>query len=423
MIKKILLGLLPLLLLCTACDNKGVSNSDDLIPVSDVQCNVIWRESVFTDSNQLMSIKDGVLYFAEKFNGGAIAINANSGNMLWKDHSRAYLVSNPLFFEDGKVGYFSETSDREKFELYIYDSNGSFGKKVVCLGEEYIQQMFTAHTNGNDLYWNAHGLGLATINIESEMTYNSENDEWEVIPEIIYPWIDENEEEDNDGVRYRTPVILDNILYSAFQPKANDTGTFFAVDLSTKEVLWENSDTDLYGSTGNPMYLRNDKLIALDKRGYGILDPFTGIFDVEIAGLDKPLLSSSAGGFFYNDNVYFTNINSSTWDEDNIFCLDEETGELIWSKSRPSSHGSNPVVHEGIVYIAMQSSIDLFNSETGEYLGSDESLRGDEWQLCNVLTYNDTMIFRNLEEVICIKMDFRLNDQGQLCQLVEEDEL
>ena len=46
----------------------------------------------------------------------------------------------------------------------------------------------------------------------------------------------------------------------------------------------------------------------------------------------------------------------------------------------------------------------------------DTRVKGDPWQLCNVLVYKDTLIVKNTADLICVKMDFRTDGKGKLWQ-------
>lgn len=398
-------GVIPLLLLFISCN----SADSNLIPVSsdEVEFQVEWRVPVNADSNQKMIIDNRIIYFAERNSGGAIALDVETGDEIWRDKEVDYYISNPLIFENGSVGYISRSNS---WTLYLYSSKGDLLKSINCPEDKFMLQGFAALADKNKIYWNSYGYGLTSLDIEEDIEYDPETGKWIGQPELIYKW---SENGDENGVRYTVPSIYNNTLYSGYHNRGTEPGLFFAVDLNDNKILWESRSGSLYAYSGNSIQFRKGKLAVLDTLGYGIINPENGEFEVSISGLDKPY---GNGVWFYDDKVYFTNENSSTFNISNIFCLDEDTGKTIWELSRPYSHGSNPVCYKGIMYIAMQNSIDLFNTETGEYLGSDTSLRGDEWQICNVLQYEDTLIFRNLEEVIAVKMNFRLNKDGLLCQ-------
>lgn len=422
MIKTTSKGLLALLIFTyLACDNNNLDNnidnnlSENYSKVETIKTSILWRTDSYADSNQNMVIKDGVIYFAEKRNGGAVAIDVETGKIIWRDKERAILISKPLFFENELLGYIAENDSYTDFQLYLYSKDGAYIKKIICPGEIYAHQGYNGAVHKNKIYWNSSYSGLMEMDIEKDVKY--ENSEYIGYPKTIYQWIDETESENPDGVRYRVPLIYENILYTGYHSDliSNNSGIVISIDLTNYRTIWEVTPNKMLVFSETPLYLKNNKLMVLDGLGFGSINALNGEIIFENSGYDKP--GSNSGLYWIDDDyVYFTNYNSPTWDEDNIFCLNINTGEVIWKQSRDSSHGSNPVTHNGILYIAMQGSIDLYSQETGEYLGSDQRIRGDEWQLCNVLKHENIMIFRNLKEVIAIKMDFKLDTDGKLWQ-------
>ena len=164
------------------------------------------------------------------------------------------------------------------------------------------------------------------------------------------------------------------------------------------------------------MEYRNGKLYTFTPGGFGIIAAATGTMLVERYGdIDG---GEEAGGFFYEGKIYLTNASDPSNEEFpyNVLCVSQDTGDIIWQQSFLGSHGSNPVCYEGITYVLSQDRMRILDAETGEQLAYDPRVVGDPWQMCNVLTYKDTLIVRNDDDLICVKMDFRTDGKGKLWQ-------
>jgi len=410
-------AVLPLLFVLVSCSCEFLPSNGSRTDtgsgegdVSQVKATVVWRMETDAESNQSMLIKDGIIHFAEKFSEGAIAVRASDGKVIWKDTGRFEFCSNPLFFANGKIGYFAYNDYEEGFGLY--NGDGSNFMPVIFADDGYEINRYNAWVEENTVYYSSRKYGLAAFNIEEDIYI--QDGKYMAEPELLYP---RPPDSDNDGIiQFVVPRIVNGVLYSGVSVTYDDPGTYFAIDLTTNKVTWETTGEYLDAwSDWWPEY-KDGRLITYDAYGFGILDAATGDILVEKGSLYGGGMYS--GGYIYDDKLYVTNGSHPNVPDgmDNIQCLSLETGEHVWTQMFPGSHGSNPICYSGITYIASQGELRILNARTGEYLAYDSSVEGDMWQLTNVLKYNDTMIIRNTEELVCVKMDFRLDKEGNLYQ-------
>lgn len=352
-----------------------------------------------------MAEKDGVIYYSANQILGFRAVDAATGTVLQEDTSHGGGATIPVFFDNGKFGYLNGAT------LILFNADRSFDKAVTFGGNDYYRSSQLV-ASGNSVYFSTLGHGFVTFNVETDIAQSGS--EWTAILTELYP---QPVDGDGDGrIEWFPPVIFDGILYGGVHPVWTAPGTFFAIKLSDRSILWETKGQYLLACSSFPMKYQSGKLFILDPAGLGIFDAKTGRILVErhgeIAGGDD------AGGFFYDGKIYLTNPRDPTNEEfpDNVLCVAQDTGKTVWKKSFEYSHGSNPVCYKGITYVLSQDRMRILDAETGEQLAEDTHVKGDPWQLCNVLMYQDTLIVKNSDDLICIKMDFRTDGKGKLWQ-------
>ncbi len=353
-----------------------------------------------------MAEKNGIVYFVGSQINGFRAIDAATGSIVWEDTSHGCGATMPVFFKNGKIGYL-ETST-----LFLFNSDGSFDKIVTFGGPDFCgASQLVAF--GNSVYFATKDHGFVTFNIDTDITLNGT--EWKAIPTQLYA---NPPDLDGDGrICWLPPAIQDGILYSGVNPVWAHPGTFFAIKLADRTVLWETVGKNLEAWSFWPLTYLDGKLYVLDPFGFGIIDATTGALLVEhnvyYAG------GMSAGGYFYKNRVYYTGASEASNEDNpnNVKCVDLATGNAVWMQSFPYSHGSNPVCYEGITYVLAQECMRILDAETGALLAYDTTVHGDIWQECNVLAYKDTLIVKNGDDLICVKMDFRTDGKGKLWQV------
>jgi outer membrane protein assembly factor BamB len=105
------------------------------------------------------------------------------------------------------------------------------------------------------------------------------------------------------------------------------------------------------------------------------------------------------GFVLYNNRFYYTNSATKTSknepDWKNTFCVDAQTGNMVWGSIAPWSEslGTNPIVKDGRVYVSQGIGLRVYDAGTGKLVGVDTSICGHGLG-ANAL-YNNYMITFN----------------------------
>jgi len=188
-----------------------------------------------------------------------------------------------------------------------------------------------------------------------------------------------------DGNSISSPAVANNRVYiSAF----NDyelTGKVYCLDATTGDEIWNNF---LFSPYSSPVVM-NDRLyistIEIQEDDFigkiFCLNSFNGneIWNYTIGIGEYLLLSTPAVAY---GNIYFITENDSEGGSDHIFCLDANSGELIWQSSILSMLNS-PVISYGNVYL---SSYDVSNNR-GTFLCLDAEDGEEKW--CYMMGINE----------------------------------
>ena len=316
-----------------------------------------------------MAEKNGKIYYvASKINGFRI-VDAVTGMVVLEDTSHGAAATIPVFFDNGKIGYLDGAT------LILFNADNSFDKKVNFGGTDYYRSSQLV-ASGNSVYFSTLKHGFVTFNIETDVHQSSS--QWTATLTSLYP-----QPVDTDGdnrIDWFPPAIHDGILYGGVYPAWTQPGTFFAIKLSDRTILWQSKGAYLHAWSSWSMVYRDGNLYVLDPGGFGIINADTGLILVERH--DGMCGGTEAGGFFYNNKIYMTNASDPTNKEfpNNVICISQNTGQKVWAKSFPYSHGSNPVCYEGITYVLSQDCMRMLDAETGEQLAVDKHVQGDIWQ-------------------------------------------
>ncbi len=375
-----------------------------------VSADIVWSRETGSGDLQPMAIRDGVLYYAESPTtiDGFTALDPVNGEIVWQDAGRGTAYSRPQFFSNGKVGWVNGN------HFFLYNADFSFDKYVTFDDPGYLK-VSEVTSFGTTVYLGTRDYGLVRFDIATD--FYEQGGAWYVQPETLYA----NPAGGDAEKHWLPPTVQDGVLYGGVNPVWGQPGTFFAINLANKSVLWENSSPDpgitragLRAWSDWPLTYLDGRLIVLDPIGFGIIDSATGQILVDrgvyYAG------GEYAGGYFYDGKVYYTN-GSTDENEDtpnNIICMDTTTGEAVWMNSFPGSHGSNPVCYEGITYVFSQDCLRVLDARTGKLLGVDDDIRGDIWQIANIVTYGDLAIVKYMGRIYAVRMNFRTDGKGGL---------
>lgn len=198
----------------------------------------------------------------------------------------------------------------------------------------------------------------------------------------------------------------------------------FALDLETREVLWE---LDLYANNmtrayemipfEGKLYLSLTKYLntPLQESQIIALDPNTGAYDVAYAsteGTHSPVAfwtdpNSDRQLMLFNN--YPNNGDPPEQTTQNVLAVDVSTGEVVWRVNEFTDFFSSNVLHPPIIYNKLvitggDSSIYAFDIETGTLQWRFEmDYPWSIWNTTNHLIYNDRLYVNNgQEDVTCL---------------------
>ena len=360
-----------------------------------IHASVAWRAAIYQYPSYAALVDGNTGYFPSA--SGVAAVNLDNGTVKWKTN-----------------GVFNPGSNIEKISnnLYVFEayyfpapsavSNGmtnariakmsADGKKIEMLtigpGKGWTTRMFYLSSDGTYLYWGTdHQDGLARV-----IRFNPETME----KTIIYTTTDQIFAKIliHEGIAYIGHIVQEDTAPGA-------AGTIVALNLSNNSVLWEK--TPEYANYMNefPFMVRGDRLYDFDSRGTACYNKDTGVRIFES--------SNAAGGYyggavFDGDNAYFTSPLSG---KPKVVCINKDTGEVVWSDSFFGSLGTTPYVNNGVLYVAAQNHLRLYDALTGEVLGVDYTIKSHDFQLSPTERYKDLMLVCGYDGITAVKMNYR----------------
>ncbi|MCA1950182.1 MAG: hypothetical protein LDL24_06405 [Treponema sp.] len=176
-----------------------------------------------------------------------------------------------------------------------------------------------------------------------------------------------------------------------------------AINLQTGGIEWK--DESYQAGLGADIQSITDKYVfafernkVIDKRGVAIYKKETGerlksLWNVWSANKD----------FIWdkeNQRIYLT---TGTAIEEfpevaAIYCLNAETGDIIWSRYRDWSEpqiGMQPQVHQGILYVPTARYLELYDASNGKPLGRDARVWGDGENFGDSAVWNNCIFFHD----------------------------
>jgi hypothetical protein len=408
---------LPLLLQCSACYLNVQPNN--------VSMDIVWNTPVTPEGQISMAFDGNIAYRDETDNGGFVALNMDTGNVIYRVSNVAYAAANSLIV-NGSIYLYDEINPmiweftkQGQVVRKIWVTSGS-GKPVVPPGyfDPYRPRMYSWSGNGTKLYWGASNgykdanYGVETINVDTDPIPTGNPNEYWVKPTTIYSDL---------GFNLSCEYLFDSgVMYiGAWKQdwdKTTYNGYLVAISLTDYSLLWKSNTTNWqYGR--KTLHKYNGRIIAA---AYALesFDPSNGNRDYEnlLAGF------GNAGGTISGGYIYASNMSCDSPPENGIYniqCLDLVTGNMIWHAHDPTqSLGQNPIVYQGICYVPTQIDVKLFNAETGAYLGYATNITGDgNFSNSNYLWAYDGdtwMIINGSNFVAAVRLNFRIDSSGKL---------
>lgn len=418
---------LLLVLVLASCVNSFMSNSDEDGPRYNL--SPAWRtgEVIALSGWAAPFIADKYGYFNER--GGTIwslkpvyfddsgawsrmvKVDLDTGELVWRTEK-----AEVDFFDQGaKIGPYIYVPLLEKGILNVYrDGDGSLAATVM-LGKINAE----AEANGiggkymavyeGYLYWGNKGAYYtkqtnALIRFDTRLVDFSQSPQTvqHITPELF--WRREN----NGGINGN--ILVENgILYlltrSPFYWDKSTTAVLASLDALSGQVFWEKELDSATGGASFSLVINGDNLHVIDSTP-SCHDKRTGetIYDWD----EKDFFEFTNGGgtkvSLYNNRLYYTGgadiVDRALIDQGydpaqvkNVICLNPDTGKRVWGDLIPNSFGmrTNPVVHNGKVFVVSGNGIRVYDADNGKLLGVNR-----DYSNCgatNVLFYNGNIIF------------------------------
>jgi outer membrane protein assembly factor BamB len=371
--------------------------------------NIAWKSNSFVVANSRnISLVDSAVYIfgeAVPSSGGEllVKVDANTGSVIWKTEPFPSAQQIAPMVIDDYVYVFVGDSIIYSFEVKTGKLSAIIETDTEGIG---TKTEWNAITHENYLYFGVlvgrSGNYLARLNTNvikrSQNTTESQN----IQPEVV--WKPESESR-----LFSETVIKDNIIYF--------TTSTFLINEDPIELVGINMDTitevfhkwidydDGWGE--NPLIVQANNIYILSRSisAYNLntgAQVFLKTFSDDTP--DKELYSpaSSLGLTYHEGKIYYTNGTSGhpgdRDDYQNIFCIDAQTGELVWSDIPLDSEslGTNPIIYNNRMYVPHGYGLRVYNPKNGKLIGVDNSF-------CGVgrgrnLLYNNYMITVRCDE-------------------------
>ena len=195
-----------------------------------------------------------------------------------------------------------------------------------------------------------------------------------------------------------------------------------AIDLEKAQIAWE--DTTFSAAIGSVIRLITDKYL------------FAMEYDPERRIGRTAVLNKQTGERVTNLDYVWSSGKDYIWDQENqrvyltteasvecnplvaaIYCLDAETGNIIWSRYRDRSEpqiGMQPQVRNGVLYVPTSRYLELYDANTGKPLGRDPRVWGDGENFGDSAVWNDIILFHDGANTLYgVKMNWKVVN-GQL---------
>jgi len=170
----------------------------------------------------------------------------------------------------------------------------------------------------------------------------------------------------NLPIALNSPLIYKDMVFSG-----SAAGQFNAYDLETGRTLWSEGDGGEFRST--PLGYKENIIYGNGQGRVFSRNALTGKLNY-VVDLDE---SVEGQGVHYKGRLFFHTRNHK------LFCLDIETGRILWAYKRSISflttmqRASTPLVHEGRVYVGFADGfVAAFNVEDGAMLWESRTSEG-----------------------------------------------
>jgi outer membrane protein assembly factor BamB len=345
--------------------------------------NIAWESDTFVAHHyRSVTIVNSAVYIfgaaaSDSEGEMLVKVDANNGSVIWKtdpfpiaelispkvidDYVYVFIGKSLIYSFEEKTGELSAIIDTDMeidWSVIAYKNYLYFGAGIGS-GEHYLVRLNTADID-------------RTMNVTESQ---------HIIPEVI--WTTET-----GKVVWAEPVVKDNIIYTHTYPASYDVPVeFVGINMDTKDIEWYKQINYDDGWSQYSLSIHEDIIYILSSSisAYNLNtgeQVFLKTFSDDTP--DKELYSpaDSLGQTYHEGKIYFTN-GSSRYSGDgddyqNIFCIDAQTGELVWSDIPLDSEslGTNPIIHNNRMYVPHHYGLRVYNPKNGKLIGVDKSFCG-----------------------------------------------
>ena len=302
----------------------------------------IWTFQCEDEIRGTAHYENGVVYIGA-YDNNLYALNAASGEFIWKFASEGGVVSKPATFE-GNVIFGSEdtrlyvVSPRTGNIQWTYYTEGPIRSSPVVVdrhvfigSDDNHLHIVNANTGRRALKFNAGTPIRSTPLVHQEAIYfGTESGDFFCIDfQGKMKW----------QVRAKravtsSPVIADDVVYFGSMD-----GTFYAVEAKTGWVIWRFRLGR--GTISTPTIIDQLAFIGSVNGSFYCINTRTNkeswSFETDNQITGSPLV--------YRDSVYFGGVDG------NIYCLEYRTGRLRWQYATEKPITATPIIHDDILYI------------------------------------------------------------------------
>jgi outer membrane protein assembly factor BamB len=386
--------------------------------------DVVWQVQTWSDCTYQFNVADGVVYLPERPNNTLCAVDAADGTLLWRTNitpaSTIHFTGPHLAPVCSPENVYCTATEYISGAQYAFilelDRSSGAVKKRIRMDYEYVDWCEGFAYYDDSLIWSDYHGRVLRLDLGS-ITQTGPG-RYEGTPRVIWAVPD-----GKPMICGSIPVLDGNILYYGFMGDnayGNHKGYLFAIDLDTDTVLWEKTGigkTFGWGPCGSrPFYIDGERLYTTQEE-HVLYNKWTG----DIIWINGTLIAiASSSGIVRRGDHYFITTNATERSPElgdyrkSLYCIDRETGEVVWDYAHTTQLGTTVQYEKGILYIAAPDAFLLFNAATGELLGVDPNAVGDNYQLMTTERVGDLMIVENGGCLYAVRMNWGLDAWGHL---------
>ncbi len=288
-------------------------------------------------------------------------IDAFSGEILWETDIKKPVASTPVVIED-KV--FLCTDDGKAFcidsntkkTIWKFDVLKQFGKILPAeeYGIEYPPVVYNGKLFFTDNYKFIYCLDSNTGELLWRVKFFQESPKYLTIYDnkIFMTY--------SDGV---VCLKMENFDAKQFRPENNKT----IYRLNEEDILWDFSESIYITPFGSPI-VANDKVLICYKNTEDEKNIYIAYLDIKTGKLLRKQKIKDASFGSYNDPALYENKIYISGPGKTIYCLDFDTGKILWKQKLPKPVSTNPAIHQGKVYCRTEKKFYSLEASTGKII-------------------------------------------------------